>query len=164
MFAALLFAILAGPPVDQPGRIALRLHLGRTQESAVVRSELARDHEWFLTRRLAIEAHYRIVLIEDLYSGRPSYQIGTGDERHEFPAGAFTCSGAFMLTLKSVADGDKWDRQNPFDPTGLSWWSDTDNPYEWQKHQLAEHLAKRPMPFPRPYPSALDWPLPGGLP
>lgn len=144
----LAIALLAGPPVESAGRIALRVHVGRSRESAVVRSELSRDQEWFLARRLAISVNYRIELIEDLYDQRPCYQIGKGDERHEFPPGTFTGSGTFLLTLSSVAKIDHWERENPYLAGGLSWWNNTDELTSWDAERMNAHYARLPEVFP----------------
>lgn len=113
MYALLIAAVLTGPLPEAKPSLALRIHLSNSRESDVIRQELACDHEWFLSRRLAVERHYRIVLIEDLYRSRPCYQIGTGDDRHEFPPGSFAASGSAMRTIQSLCAVDHWHRAFP---------------------------------------------------
>ncbi len=125
-----------------------------------MRSELSRIDAWFLAHRIAVEANYRIVLIEDLYKSRPSYQFGTGDDRHEFPPGSFSASGSFSKTLRSIADCHAWDRANPWLQGYV--WAETDVLGDWQRTQLREHLADRPEVFPPLPPEVVPPPKPDG--
>lgn len=114
MTAILLLACLIGPLPEASPSLKLIIHVdAKSRESQIVRSELARDHLWFSTKRYIIEQHYKIEVKEDLYNARPSYQIGKADDRHEFPPGTFSASGTFMLTLKSITDIDQFERYEP---------------------------------------------------
>lgn len=135
---------MTGPP--QPsGAMKLTIHLGNDWRSAVVRSELKRDHPYFLARRLKIERTHVIVLDDDAWK-EPTYSIGRGGERQRFRGGAFCCSGAFMSALESICEIDAWDRANPF-LDGAIWAEDPEFP-EYRKQKVRDHFASRPEPWP----------------
>lgn len=114
MYAALIFALLVGPVPEPLGRVPLRIHLGRDHRSAVIRSELANDHSWFVRRRLAIGESYRLI-VDDDENLEPSYQIGDERQRSRFSAGSFAASGSFILNLAEI--GERWiaDNRDYFD-------------------------------------------------
>ncbi len=131
--------LMAGPPQPSGASMPLKIHLGRDHRSAVARSELGNMHEWFWEKRLKIEAGYRLIIDEDSLDC-PTYQIGRGDDRHQFPAGAFVASGTFMLTLLSIAMVDQWERQLP---ENVVWVSQPDGNYEATRLQ-----DDKPLVFP----------------
>ena len=153
MYAALLFAVLTGPRLQAPRpTLEIRIHVGNGRESSVIRSELNCDHEWFLSKRLRIENAYRLMLVDDLFKSRPTYQIGKGDARHDFAPGAFAASGSFMATLESVAAIDAWERANPWMGGWSGWGADTELS-DYQLARYAEHRRSCPAEFPpRPAP------------
>lgn len=112
MTPVLLLAVLIGPPPQ--GATPLKIHLGRDHQSAIIRSELANNHDWFIRRRLPIFERYRVTVDDDanLY---PTYQIGDERKRSRFHAGTFAASGSFVLNLAEI--GERWiaDNRDYFD-------------------------------------------------
>lgn len=155
----LAIAVLTGPPAPSQSTLALRIHVGSGHESAVIRSELARHDEWFWTRRLRIEANYRLVLVEDLYRHRPCYQIGTGDAPHEFRPGTFSASGTFTRALLSIAENDQFDRRTEFYTSG---WAEDPVMVEWDRQRWERLQQQRPEVFPAELPPELPIELPNG--
>lgn len=115
----LSLAMLAGPPPESTPSLRLIVHVGTGRESDIVRSELKRDELWFLSKRWQIEQHYKIEVRESIFKGRPAYQIGTADDRHEFRPGTFSCAGSFTRALQSIAEMDQWERRAPDQYYGL---------------------------------------------
>lgn len=113
MNAILLTAILCGPVPDSKPNLTLYIHVGAGRESAIARSELRRKELWFQSKLMYVERHYKIEVKETLYKSRPCYQIGKGDDWHEFPPGTFASSGSFVRTLESIADQDQFARHEP---------------------------------------------------
>ena len=116
MNALILCAVLCGPLPEAQPSLRLIIHVGQGRESDVVRQELRRPDPWFAGRRAMIEQHYRIEVKETLYRSRPQYQIGKGDEKHDFPPGTFSCAGSFTRTIESLTDSDQYDRWEPDQP------------------------------------------------
>lgn len=133
----LLAAVLTGQPPDAKPTLRLIVHIdAKSREGRIVESELSREHLWFASRRYFIGQNYRIEVRDDVFKSRACYQIGTADERHEFPQGTFSASGSFIRTLESIADIDQWERHEPDRHTYYGY-------PEW----LIEGAA-RPIPFP----------------
>src|SRR5690349_21760341 len=114
----LTIAILTGPLPEARPSLRLIIHLSDSRESQIVRSELARDHDFWKWKRVIIEQNYQVELRESLFKSRPVYQIGKTDERHEFRAGTFSASGSFITALESICAIDLWERRNPYFSSG----------------------------------------------
>lgn len=132
----ILAALLTGP-FPEPN-LKLTVHLGRDRNSAVFRSELGRHDAWSIEHRLAIGRTHRLLVDDDEFS-RPTYQIGSG-QRLPFPRGACAASGTAMLTLRSIAETDAWEREY-VSPWGH--WKDGE--YE---ELDPEHEKRKPFQFP----------------
>jgi hypothetical protein len=136
--AVLLFALLSGPPVIHGPSLSLRLHLGTDQHSAIIRSELACDHPWFVRHRLAIQSRYRLT-VDDEARLFPTWQISAGP-RETFRPGSFAASGTFILALKSITDIDRWERDSFVPQYNLD--------EELHEYTFSRSQAGRPVPFP----------------
>ena len=144
MVAILIYAALVGPLPDPPV-LTLRIHLGRDHRSRIALAELSRNHPWWNAKRRHVQEHYRII-VDDQANDEPTWQIGTGDERHKFPPGTFIASGSFWLCLESITGIDYWERHNPF--LDGNPWPDEDTLTEHQRQILKIHLSTRPEQFP----------------
>lgn len=145
MTAFVLLVVLSGPPLPSDSTLQLRLHLGRDFASRVIRSELSRNGPYFLSKRLAIERHYRIVVDDDA-NLEPTYQIGRGGERLRFRQGTFAASGTFIRHLAHLCAVNLWERRNPFLEGGV-WAEEPDIP-DWRMGEYREHMSGRPEEYP----------------
>lgn len=142
-------AILTGAPPQYTGTLQLRIHLGKDRESAIIRSELARQQPYFLAKRLFVEANYRLIVDEDA-NDRPSYQFGRGGERTFFRPGSFRSSGCFMRALESIAEVDRYERE-----CGDGWHA---GPFGmiYDPQYRSEYSARKPVPWPSVPPPVPD--------
>lgn len=113
MTTLILLSALCGPMPESRPNLTLYIHVGKGRESDIVRTEMRRKDLWIQSRLMYVEQHYKIEVKETLYKSRPCYQIGKGDDKHEFPPGTFACAGAFARTLESIAEQDQFARHEP---------------------------------------------------
>ncbi len=110
MFTLLIAAVLAGPLPDAAPTLSLRVHLGKDARSRIARHELENPHHFWVSRRMEIGRHYRLIVDEDSFD-QPTYQIGHGP-REPFAPGACAASGSFIRSLTSICELDNWERLN----------------------------------------------------
>ncbi len=113
MSLILAITILAGPlpEINRPS-LWITVHLGHDKKSFIAARELKNPHHFFKSLRHDIETHYRLVTDDEAFD-EPTYSIGRGGTRMKFRSGSFGGSGAFLLSLKSIADIDQWERHYP---------------------------------------------------
>ncbi len=93
----------------------LYLHLGNDRQSDVIRSELNRDQPWFNIQRKAITKRHRLIVDDDARLF-PTWRFNRNLPKERFKPGSFSASGTFMLSLRSIAEIDRW--ENAYDVGG----------------------------------------------